>query len=252
LGFTEIGFDRVDAVLIRSYFIFILLPIGVLDSNPILEAIMADLPAVIFFYIYTVIVIRWAEIYHFSRKIKSKGDQVLPYIIGINVFIILAFIAFLIAYFATQTSEITCGDGTGSNAPKLVSLAYKIVFAIFCVFAVIGFSFYGYGLIKLLVDSMKSVSDKKSRLSRVYQIGLLTIICSLGLLAQAIFRIVSTFIPPESRISLTTFIIIFVVITECLPGLTVIFIFHKRFENLGKDKTMETKRTRNEEEMKSQ
>jgi len=53
-----------DADLLDRVLYLILTPFGTIAENPQVVAVFADLPALIFLSIFSLTVIRWAEIYH--------------------------------------------------------------------------------------------------------------------------------------------------------------------------------------------
>lgn len=85
---------------------FVILPTGALQEQPFLSVIFSDLPALLFLSIYSVVVVRWAEIYHFtmSSTYESKLHPVrIPF----------------------RFCEILCVEKSGGRVPQMLSLSFS-------------------------------------------------------------------------------------------------------------------------------
>lgn len=128
---------------------------GVLDTNGEVEVIFSSFPALLFYVIYSIIVLRWfvqnvivrsartnapirAEIYHFTIQSGQRGglSKLKPVIIALNSFLTFAFVLLVILYYSlnenvvrvvncatpdSELTELTRGD--------IVAIVYKTFYA---------------------------------------------------------------------------------------------------------------------------
>lgn len=139
---------------------FFILPFGGVDSD-FFDVVLSDIPMLCFFSIYTVIIIRWAEILHNRNNINTKIDVLKPLIIATNVAIYVIWILFIIVYFILKGTEGTVVDSCAvaelSTPAQVISLVYKVYFTILCCLIVIGLVMYGINLF-LLIDRRRNRS----------------------------------------------------------------------------------------------
>lgn len=92
-----IGLSILMVYLVMRILYFFLLPGGSFQEQPFLSVIFSDLPALLFLTIYSIVVVRWAEIFHFTTT-STKESNLHPVAIGFNVIMYVA-----IFFFKTET-----------------------------------------------------------------------------------------------------------------------------------------------------
>jgi len=107
---------------------FILSPIGILDSSPEVEGVFTELPVLIFFTIYTIVLLRWIELYRYTIKIRSAVlTKLAPFAIIINALLFLFFLITLIVFvtlpdYGEETN--TClGKDDATETTEIVQLS---------------------------------------------------------------------------------------------------------------------------------
>jgi hypothetical protein len=155
-----------------------LLPVGVLEQSRVATAIFAELPALLYYTIFSLIVLSWyvqkkeiilarinrvsrAKIYHFTSSLtEDRYKRVKILLITMNVFIGLAFIVILIVFFSLDSKMvITCEQdlAAGLSPQEIAAIVYKAIFALFCTGLSVLFLVYGIRLIQLS-NSLQTMS----------------------------------------------------------------------------------------------
>jgi len=209
--------------LIDRAILFLLTPYGVLVGKQNVDVVFTELPALLFFSIYSMIVIRWAEVYYYTKKLKSlkQFSRFQFYFIILNVSMYAAFIILISTFFALHNSQaVNCiHPHSSKTAQSIIAIVYKIYFLVISVTLIIGFCAYGFKIIFVL----KKTDMANQRARRFLWLGAVTIICSMCLLAQAINMIVGSY---DSNRPLT-FQLIFVLVTEIVPSIIFIILWSK-------------------------
>jgi len=77
----------------------VLVPLGVLNSSPEVEGIFTELPVLLFFSIYTIIILRWIELYRYTMKIRNATlTKLAPVAFIVNLLLFLFFVITLIVF----------------------------------------------------------------------------------------------------------------------------------------------------------
>jgi large-conductance mechanosensitive channel len=136
----------------------LLLPVGEIEKSKPLDAIFSELPALLYSVIFSIIVLRWAEIFHFT--ISSSGNsgfsKLKPAVIAIDVFLGAAFIAILIAFLVIPVQVLTVDCNTPDEAftqltdTEAVAVAYKTFFAAVCLTLGVCFIVYSTRIIQIM------------------------------------------------------------------------------------------------------
>jgi len=191
VGLSILSFYLADRIIY-----FFILPLGALQEEPFLSVIFADLPALLFLSIYSVVVVRWAEIYHFTMT-STKESNLHPVAIVFNVVLYVVFLTFIIAYFSLQipVSTLTCTQSSNVlTSATNISTAYKIFFLIATIVVAGAFIFYGEKLQRLIKSAIessgKSATSKNDSLRKLL---LVTLACTLSQIGYAISLFVSFF-----------------------------------------------------------
>jgi len=220
-------------LLIVRILYFIMLPIGVFETPypyvGVLNTFLADLPSVLFLWIFCLLFYQWASIYHFSLNRNSKMKKYilqLP-IIAVNVSFMIFFIAILIYFFYVSNSikKIKyCNDNTDKiRTSMIISLIYKIMYAFDFITLTILLSLYSNFLVKLLQKSgnaNKSTSKKKIKNLLILAMG-----CCIFLVLQTIVLIYSASVSFSSSPMEPWSILIEISLLEMIPSLVLCYMF---------------------------
>jgi len=169
------------------------------------------------------IVIRWAEVYYYTKQLRSlkQYSRFQFYFIMLNASMYAAFIILISTFFALNNSQtVNCIHPHSSKAAQsIIAIVYKIYFLVISIALITGFCVYGFKIIFVL----KATNAPEQGTWRFLKLGAVTVICSMCLLAQAINMIVGSF---DSNRSLT-FQLIFVLVTEIIPSIIFIILWSK-------------------------
>ncbi|KAI4299096.1 hypothetical protein L6164_032587 [Bauhinia variegata] len=136
-----------------------------------LEQVLMDLPGLLFFSTYTLLVLFWAEIYHQARSAES--DRLRP-----AYFIINGIIYFTQAR-KKQVSKVYAGLE-----------AARIFLAVISFCSALGFLIYGGRLFVLL---RRFPIESRSRQKKLYEVGSVTSICCTCFMIRCIMLAISAF-----------------------------------------------------------
>jgi hypothetical protein len=225
-------------MLLDRFLYLMLLPNGVLEQSRVADVLFSELPAMFYLSIYSLIVLRWAEICHFTMTSghDKSFNRLKPVVIAVNVFIIAAFIV-LLAVFLAQPSNandvLSCASDfvVEQTGAEIVTIIYHIVFSAFCLTFSILFAVYGARIIKMMRESNKlalelDAEDKIRRTARYRKLLRLIIIssvCTICLLAQSASLIWISFEQATSRSVIG--VLIFIYIVELGPAVIFILLF---------------------------
>lgn len=175
-----------------------------------LEYALLDLPGLLFFTTYTLLVLFWAEIYHQARSLPT--DKLRPAYLVINgaVYIIQVCIWVYL--------EI-------SPKPIAVELA-KLFLAAVSFFAALGFLIYGG---RLFIMLRRFPIESKGRRKKLNEVGFVTVVCSTCFLIRCIVVAISAFDKDADPDVLNHPILNFIyyMLVEILPSALVLFILRK-------------------------
>jgi len=196
----------------------------VLVGKENVDVIFTEFPALLFISIYSLIVIRWAEVWYYTSHFRTiKGYSKFQfYLILLNGTIYVAFIILIAVFFSLHNSQVvSCVHPNGSkSAQYIVAIIYKIYFLILSIGLIIGFLVYR-SMITYTLSKTTMTTKGEHRTWRFLKLGAVTIICSMCLLAQAINMIVGSF---DSNRPLT-FLLIFTLVTEIVPSIIFIILW---------------------------
>eukprot|EP01121_Diplochlamys_sp_Union-15-3_P014269 TRINITY_DN4524_c0_g1_i5.p1 TRINITY_DN4524_c0_g1~~TRINITY_DN4524_c0_g1_i5.p1 ORF type:complete len:242 (-),score=15.32 TRINITY_DN4524_c0_g1_i5:31-756(-) len=209
-----------------------LFPFGVLEDAEAADIIFSELPALIFFSVYCLVVIRWVEIYHFTAKrLAQEFRHLSPVVIGANLFMYLAF-CILLVIFLTKSGEsvdVTCKTGykynSNSSVSEVIAIVYKIFFAVTCVILAILFGLYGTRLILLMrATGQAAPSRGNSRYNKYIRLILVTLVSTVALLVQAALLIYTSF--NDVTGSSITNVVPIILFAEILPTIIFLYLFN--------------------------
>jgi len=242
----KIALGLIAIFLVDRIIYFLLVPFGYFEKEQAADIIFSELPALLFFSIYCLVVIRWAEIYHFTMTSSTSGTgihRLSPAVIAANIFMYLSFIILFIIFLAipSGTIEVTCATGyqakVSTTAPGVVSTVYNILFAVVCVLLAFLYTLYGYRVIFIMKESGKGAAKNSNKNNKYLRLVLVSAVCTLALLVQAALLIQSSFGSTGSRS--VGQVVPIILVSEVLPTLIFLFMFNKA-SNFTKKKRSST------------
>ncbi|KAF8698957.1 hypothetical protein HU200_034784 [Digitaria exilis] len=174
------------------------------------KLVLLDLPGLLFFSTYTLLVLFWAEIYHQARSLPT--DKLRPAYIAVNSIIYVV--------------QVCIWIYLGINDNTAVELASKIFIVAVSFVALLGFSVYGGRLFFLL---RRFPIESKGRQKKLYEVGTVTAICVTCFLIRCVVVALSAFDPDVSLEVLDHPILdlFYYTLAEILPSALVLFVLRK-------------------------
>ncbi|OAY45106.1 tobamovirus multiplication protein 1 [Manihot esculenta] len=175
-----------------------------------LEIVLLDLPSLLFFSTYTLLVLFWAEIYHQARSLPIDKLRPSYYIINAFVYLTQACIWIYIRL---------------SGSPTGVELA-KLFFSIISFCTALGFLVYGG---RLFIMLSRFPIESRGRQKKLYEVGAVTGICCTCFLIRCFVVAVSAF---NKKANLDVLYhpllnLIYYMMVEIVPSSLVLFILRK-------------------------
>ncbi|KAM3366670.1 hypothetical protein ACQJBY_015817 [Aegilops geniculata] len=179
-------------------------------QTKVYKLVLLDLPGLLFFSAYTLLVLFWAEIYHQARSLPTDKLRIIYLAVNSIVYAI----------------QICIWVYLGINDNALVELVSKIFIVSVSSVALLGFAVYGGRLFVLL---RRFPIESKGRKKKLYEVGTVTTICCTCFLIRCIVVAVSAFDADVSLEVLDHPILDFFyyMLTEILPSALVLFILRK-------------------------
>nr|ADE76630.1 unknown [Picea sitchensis] len=176
----------------------------------VLTAILLDLPGLLFFSTYTLLVLFWAEIYYQARSLSTDNLRPAYYIINGGIYFIQACIWIYLGVEDNSASEAVA----------------KLFFAVVSLFAALGFLFYGGRLFFML---RRFPIESKGRRKKLNEVGFVTAICFTCFVIRCIVVALSAFDKDADLDVLDHPILnlIYYMLVEILPSALVLFILRK-------------------------
>ncbi|KAJ0263510.1 Tobamovirus multiplication protein 1 [Hirschfeldia incana] len=172
--------------------------------------ILLDLPGLLFFSAYTLLVLFWAEIYHQARSLPT--DKLRITYISVNVAVYLAQVVIWVCIWVNDNST--------------VELVGKIFMSVVSFIAALGFLLYGG---RLFIMLRRFPIESKGRRKKLHEVGSVTAICFTCFLIRCIVVGVSAF---DRDLTLDVLDhpvlnLIYYMVVEVLPSALVLFILRK-------------------------
>lgn len=176
----------------------------------VLTVVLLDLPGLLFFSTYTLLVLFWAEIYYQARSIPTDCLRPAYYIINGGVYFIQGCIWIYLGVDDNSASEAVA----------------KLFFAVVSLFAALVFLFYGGRLFFML---RRFPIESKGRRKKLNEVGFVTAICFTCFVVRCIVVSVSAFEKNADLDVLDHPILNFIyyMLVEILPSALVLFILRK-------------------------
>uniref|UniRef100_A0A803NZR3 THH1/TOM1/TOM3 domain-containing protein n=1 Tax=Cannabis sativa TaxID=3483 RepID=A0A803NZR3_CANSA len=176
----------------------------------VLTLVVLDLPGLLFFTTYTLLVLFWAEIYHQARSLPTDKLRIfyvavncLMYVIQVGIWIIIWF-----------------------NDNSTVEFVGKIFIAVISFLAALGFLLYGGRLFFML---RRFPIESKGRRKKLHEVGSVTAICFTCFLIRCVVVVLSAFDVDASLDVLDHPVLnlIYYVLVEIFPSALVLYILRK-------------------------
>jgi hypothetical protein len=181
-----------------------------LDREP-LFTLLNNLPRIIYFSTYTLLILFWALIIHQVRhQSKAFTQRLRPIFFTVNVTVYLVQILFWILLF--------CLDQYNQQ----ISIAENMFFCAISLLASLGFVLYGGKLYWLLKNFPL---DTAGRASKLREVGAVTVICTFAFIGRAVLLAFSTFAP---WVDLNPYFVgVYFSLVEVVPSMLVLFVLRK-------------------------
>ncbi|KAJ7946725.1 tobamovirus multiplication protein 1-like [Quillaja saponaria] len=175
-----------------------------------LEQVLMDLPGLLFFSTYSLLVLFWAEIYHQARSIPAH--KLRPTYYAVNGFIYTAQACIWIFMRFSKT-------------PAAVEAA-KLFFAVISFCAALGFLIYGG---RLFVMLSRFPIESTGRQKKLYEVGTVTSVCCTCFLIRCFILALSAFDVQADLDVLDHPILnlVYYLLVEIVPSALVLFILRK-------------------------
>ncbi|XP_034928056.1 tobamovirus multiplication protein 1 [Populus alba] len=183
----------------------------VFTMNPqALVLVLLDLPGLLFFSTYTLLVLFWAEIYHQARSLPT--DKLRVVYISVNVAMYFVQVCIWVYLWVDDNS--------------IVELIGKIFIAVVSILAALGFLVYGGRLFFML---RRFPIESKGRRKKLHEVGSVTAICFTCFLIRCFVIFLSAFDADASLDVLDHPVLnlIYYMLVEILPSALVLFILRK-------------------------
>ncbi|KAM1123889.1 hypothetical protein ACFX13_005278 [Malus domestica] len=176
----------------------------------VLILVLLDLPGLLFFSTYTLLVLFWAEIYHQARSLPTDKLR----IVYISVNAVMYFIQVCIWVYLWIDDN------------SIVELIGKIFVAAMSFVAALGFLIYGGRLFFML---RRFPIESKGRRKKLHEVGSVTGICFTCFLIRCLVVVISAF---DTDLSLDVLDhpvlnVIYYMLVEILPSALVLYILRK-------------------------
>ncbi|CAN4107973.1 unnamed protein product [Withania somnifera] len=173
-----------------------------------LEMVLLDLPGLLFFSTYTLLVLFWAEIFHQARNLPI--DKLRPTYYAVNAVVYLIQIWIFIRVGSTSAGVETA----------------KLFLAVISLCAALGFIMYGGRLFAML---RRFPIESRGRQKKLHEVGFVTGICCTCFLIRCVVVAISAFngSVDVDVIDHPVLILFYYMVVEILPSILVLFILRK-------------------------
>ncbi|KAG2684266.1 hypothetical protein I3843_10G067700 [Carya illinoinensis] len=176
----------------------------------VLVLVLLDLPGLLFFSTYTLLVLFWAEIYHQARSLPT--DKLKIVYISVNAGVYFIQVCIWIYLWIDNNSVVECIG--------------KIFVAAVSIIAALGFLLYGGRLFFML---RRFPIESKGRRKKLHEVGSVTAICFTCFLIRCFVVVLSAFDSDASLDVLDHPVLnlIYYMLVEILPSALVLYILRK-------------------------
>ncbi|XP_022720608.1 tobamovirus multiplication protein 1 isoform X1 [Durio zibethinus] len=176
----------------------------------VLTFVLLDLPGLLFFSTYALLVLFWAEIYHQARSLPT--DKLRIFFVSINVVIYFIQVCIWVYLWIDDNN--------------VVEFIGKIFIAVVSFIAALGFLLYGGRLFFML---RRFPIESKGRRKKLHEVGSVTAICFTCFLIRCFVVVLSAFDSDASLDVLDHPVLnlIYYMLVEILPSALVLYILRK-------------------------
>ncbi|KAF3451702.1 hypothetical protein FNV43_RR07798 [Rhamnella rubrinervis] len=176
----------------------------------VLTLVLLDLPGLLFFSTYTLLVLFWAEIYHQARSLPT--DKLRIFYVSVNASVYFIQVCIWIYLWIDDNS--------------VVEFIGKIFIAVVSFIAALGFLLYGGRLFFML---RRFPIESKGRRKKLHEVGSVTAICFTCFLIRCFVVVLSAFDTDASLDVLDHPVLNFIyyLVVEILPSALVLYILRK-------------------------
>lgn len=172
--------------------------------------VLLEVPGLLFFSTYTLLVLFWAEIYHQARSLPTDKLRTTYVCVNVTVYVIQACIWIYLWIDDNST----------------IQLVGKLFIAVVSFMAALGFLVYGGRLFFML---RRFPIESKGRRKKLHEVGSVTAICFTCFVVRCFVDVLSAF---DEEVSLDVLDhpvlnLIFYMLMEILPSALVLFILRK-------------------------
>lgn len=172
--------------------------------------VLLEVPGLLFFSTYTLLVLFWAEIYHQARSLPTDKLRITYVCVNVGVYVIQGCIWIYLWIDDSST----------------VQLVGKLFMAVVSFMAALGFLLYGGRLFFML---RRFPIESKGRRKKLHEVGSVTAICFTCFVVRCFVDVASAF---DSEVSLDVLDhpvlnLIFYMVVEILPSALVLYILRK-------------------------
>ncbi|ONK65490.1 uncharacterized protein A4U43_C07F37640 [Asparagus officinalis] len=176
----------------------------------VLTLVLLDLPGILFFSTYTLLVLFWAEIYHQARSLPTDKLRTVYIVVNSVIYVI----------------QVCIWAYLWINDNSVVEMIGKVFVAAVSFIAALGFLVYGGRLFFML---RRFPIESKGRRKKLHEVGSVTAICCTCFLVRCFVVGLSAF---DSEASLEVLDhpildLIYYAFTEILPSALVLYILRK-------------------------
>ncbi|KAL3158088.1 E3 ubiquitin-protein ligase tom1 [Trebouxia sp. C0010 RCD-2024] len=178
------------------------------------SAVLLDLPGLLFFSTYTLLVLFWAEIYHQARSLP--GTTLRPIFVAFNVFV-----------YAIQIGLWVYSSMVHGQKLALERVLSCVFLAIVSLSAAAGFLLYGGRLFTLL---RRFPIESRGRKKKLREVGFVTCICAACFTARAVIVAWSAFDKEDADLDVMVhplLNIVYYTVVELIPSALVLYILRK-------------------------
>jgi len=206
--------------------------------------LFSELPALLFFTMLSFMVIKWAEIYHFTMNNRTSNDifgALKPLVIGTNLAMYLFMAALIVLYFVlpVHVDTYSCSMVEQTiHSKDLVALVYKAVFFLLSCVMALAYPFYGKKLAKALMFTSEKVDKVKQNFATT--ITTISGVTSAGLFLQAAILVYETIVVLLNDSFELVILSVVIFIAEVLPVVALLYTSRKTPAARGRSSTRST------------
>lgn len=182
----------------------------------VLGKVLLDIPGMLFFTTYTLLVLFWAEIYHQARSMPTGALR--PTFAASNALVYMAQAGIWVYMGVVQRSE--------HSHYELMAKVSACFLAVVSVIAALGFALYGGRLFLML---RRFPIESKGRRKKLREVGCVTAVCSTCFTARAVLDAYQAFYKTASLDVMDHAVLnaIYYAAVELIPSALVLFILRK-------------------------